>query len=353
MEGRACNAHPWFQPAHPSPGFNGRKDLTSEAPSVKRGSPLSSGLGLVGWQPYMVVRFTKMNGAGNDFVLIDNRDGRLCLSGDQVVRLCHRQRGIGADGLLLLVPGPAGSAEWAWDFFNSDGSRAAMCGNGARCFARFVQRLTGAGRTVRFATGAGLITAELDQDMVTVDLTSPHALRLNQPLRLGEQTLTVHSINTGVPHAVLFVPDADRCAVGRLGSQIRSHPFFAPDGANVNFVELLAPGRIRVRTYERGVEGETLACGTGVTASALIAARLHGFKPPIDVRVQGGDWLQVSFSGTGESFDRVRLKGPAEFVFEGQIELEPQENASCGLEPTPPSSRPFAEVRSMKAPSPG
>lgn len=323
LKGQPARCTPGPSPPIRVPDLNGRNDLTSEASSVKRGSPLSSSRGLVGWRPYMVVRFTKMNGAGNDFVLIDNRDGRLCLSGDQVVRLCHRQRGIGADGLLLLAPGPAGSAEWAWDFFNSDGSRANMCGNGARCFARFIQRLTGAGRTVRFATGAGVITAELDPDMVTVDLTSPHTLRLNQPLRLGDQTLTVHSINTGVPHAVLFVPDADRCMIAMLGGQIRGHAFFAPDGTNVNFVELLAPGRIRVRTYERGVEGETLACGTGVTASALVAARLHGFESPIAVRVQGGDWLQVSFSGTGESFGRVRLKGPAEFVFEGQIELEP------------------------------
>ena len=269
----------------------------------------------------MQLGFTKMNGAGNDFVLFDNRAGRIRLARDQIARLCHRQRGVGADGLLLLVPCTSGRADWAWDFYNRDGSAAEMCGNGARCFARYVQRLTGARDGLTFETGAGVITAGFQGERVTVNLTEPKDLRLHQQVALAGGSQTLHSLNTGVPHAVLFVADADQAMVQNLGAEIRYHPQFAPRGTNVNFVQLLGPNHIRVRTYERGVEGETLACGTGLTASALIAARLHHLSSPVNVRVQGGDTLEVSFRDTHGGFTDVRLTGPAEFVFEGQIEL--------------------------------
>ncbi len=261
-----------------------------------------------------------MNGAGNDFVLFDNRDRQLKLTRDQIVRLCHRQRGIGADGIILLVPAD-GRADWAWDFYNSDGSAAEMCGNGARCFARFVKRKLGISQSFTFATGAGIVGAEFDGPLVSVTLTPPKDSRMGESIQVGSELLTVHSLNTGVPHAVLIVPDADRAMVQPIGSQIRFHPHFAPKGTNVNFVQVLSPGSIRVRTYERGVEGETLACGTGVTASALVAARLYGFASPIAVRVQGGETLEVSFQLQDAGFQDVRLKGPAEFAFEGQVQL--------------------------------
>ncbi|MCL5097396.1 MAG: diaminopimelate epimerase, partial [Candidatus Omnitrophica bacterium] len=145
-----------------------------------------------------------MNGAGNDFVLVDDRARKVALTPAQVARLCHRQRGIGADGLLLLVPCASGRADWAWEFFNSDGSAAEMCGNGARCFARFVQRLTGAEDRITFETGAGVITAEIQGERVTVALTPPKGVSLNQEIELASGRQTVHSIDTGVPHAVLF-----------------------------------------------------------------------------------------------------------------------------------------------------
>jgi diaminopimelate epimerase len=269
----------------------------------------------------MTLAFTKMNGAGNDFIALDNREGGIRLAPGQIARLCHRQRGIGADGLFLVAPCASGRAEWAWDFYNSDGSTAEMCGNGARCFARFVQRLTGVAERLAFETAAGVIGAEFEGERVTVTLTRPKDLRLRQALVVDEQTLEVHSLDTGVPHAVLCVADADQAMVQPLGARIRHHPHFSPRGTNVDFVQLLGPGSIRVRTYERGVEGETLACGTGVTASALVMARLHGFPSPIRVQVQSGDTLEVRFEQTGRDFDRVRLHGPAEFVFEGRIEV--------------------------------
>ena len=269
----------------------------------------------------MLLEFTKMNGAGNDFVVIDNRRQNIELSGDQIVRLCHRQRGVGADGLMLLIPCASGKADWAWQFYNNDGGGAEMCGNGARCFARFAQKVAGAKDGFTFETVAGIITANFHGDRVTVTLTAPRGLRLDEKVSLSTGTETIHSLNTGVPHAVLFVPDADKAMVQNLGQEIRRHPHFAPRGTNVNFVQKLGANSIRVRTYERGVEGETLACGTGVTASALVSAKLHQFTSPVKVQVQGGDTLEVSFTQNNGEFSNVRLNGPAEFVFEGKMEI--------------------------------
>jgi diaminopimelate epimerase len=147
-------------------------------------------------------------------------------------------------------------------------------------------------------------------------------LRLNEQVALSIGAQTIHSINTGVPHAVLFVPDADRAMVQQLGPEIRRHAHFGPKGTNVNFVQRLGPNHIRVRTFERGVEGETLACGTGVTAAALVAARLHGFTSPVKVQVQGGEQLEVGFREDDGEFADVRLTGPAESVFEGRIAVQ-------------------------------
>ncbi len=269
----------------------------------------------------MRLEFTKMNGAGNDFVLLDNRDGRVHLNPSQIVRLCDRQRGVGADGLLILIPCASGSADWAWAFYNSDGSTADMCGNGARCFARFIQKITGVQGAVSFETGAGVIRASFVGEAVSVSLTSPGAIRLSETVSTSAGPLLVHSVNTGVPHAVVFVPHVDRIPVAQLGIELRGHSHFSPKGTNVNFVEVKEPSLIRVRTYERGVEAETLACGTGVTAAALIASRVHGFSSPVKVLVQGGDVLEVRFDSRSGQFSDVCLSGPADFTFSGIIEI--------------------------------
>ncbi len=269
----------------------------------------------------MKLMFTKMNGAGNDFVLIDNRSQDIYLSKEQITNLCHRQRGVGADGIMLLIPCVSGRAEWAWQFYNNDGSTAEMCGNGARCFARFIQKIVGCEKTSSFETAAGVIRATFHGDLVSINLTRPKDMRLEETITLSQGNHSIHSINTGVPHAVLFVPDADKAMVQKLGEEIRYHPHFAPRGTNVNFVQLLDTNRIRVRTYERGVEGETLACGTGVTASALIATKLHRLTSPIKVQVQGGDTLEIRFEELSGEFTNVELSGPADFVFDGSITL--------------------------------
>lgn len=271
----------------------------------------------------MRLPFAKMTGAGNDFVMLDNRDGTLSLDRDGVAWLCNRHFGIGADGLMLVEAGGDGGAEFVMRYFNADGGEAEMCGNGARCFARYARMLTGEpGKPVAFQTRAGLVRAEFDGDLVAVDLTPPLGLRLDGAIQTRHGgVLEIHDCNTGVPHAVVFVDDADRAMVAELGREIRFHPNYQPSGTNVNFVQVLGEDSIRVRTYERGVEGETLACGTGVAASAIISHFARGVALPVRVRVQSGEDLEVDFGSDGESVTDVRLKGPATLVFTGEIEV--------------------------------
>ncbi len=269
----------------------------------------------------MLIEFTKMNGAGNDFILIDNRDRSLSLNDDQVRFLCDRKRGIGADGLLLLEPGTDGKTDWRWQFFNCDGDTAEMCGNGARCFAAFARSLTGESQPISIETEAGIVRANYQNDLITVKLTSPTQLQLHQSLTLDGETRTVHALNTGVPHLVLFVEDTEAVQVDDLGRSLRRHPRFAPAGTNVNFVQITRPDEIRVRTYERGVEDETLACGTGVCAAAMIASSVHDLRPPVSVAVRGGDFLTVDFRKSTVGFENVELTGPAEISFSGTIEI--------------------------------
>ncbi len=267
-----------------------------------------------------MVRFAKMNGAGNDFVMIDNRAGDVRLNSAQIARICDRHRGIGADGILLLEKARNGS-DFRMRYFNSDGGEAEMCGNGARCFARFANKVAGAPGKISFETPAGVIGAELHHELVTLHLSEPTDLRLNIALRLAGKTKNVHFINSGVPHVVVPVAQLDDVDVRRDGAAIRHHEMFSPKGANVNFIEKRGSKNIAIRTYERGVENETLACGTGVVASALIFAATENAGGPIGVLVRGGSELTVGFKRAGDNFRDVTLTGPAEFVFEGTIEL--------------------------------
>jgi diaminopimelate epimerase len=267
-----------------------------------------------------MLRFTKMNGAGNDFILIDNRAGDIQLNRNQIARLCDRHRGIGADGILLLE-GASDHADFRMRYFNADGGEAEMCGNGARCFARFANKVAEKKGKISLETPAGLIAAELTGDFVTLQMTEPTGLRLNINLPVASKTLPVHFINSGVPHVVIPVTRIDDVDVRREGAAIRHHEMFSPNGANVNFIEKRGPSKIAIRTYERGVEDETLACGTGIVASALIFAATENVSSPINVLARGGDELQVDFKKAGAQFKNVTLTGPAEFVFEGAIEI--------------------------------
>jgi diaminopimelate epimerase len=261
-----------------------------------------------------------MNGAGNDFILFDNRTGSIDLDRNQIAQLCDRHRGIGADGVLLLE-NPTTRADFRMRYFNADGGEAEMCGNGARCFARFANKVGVQKPRISFETPAGVISAELKGDLVTLRMTEPTDLRLNVDLPMAAKNKAVHFINSGVPHVVIPVAKIDDVDVRREGAAIRRHKMFSPNGTNVNFIEKRGRNKIAIRTYERGVEDETLACGTGIVASALIFAATEKIIGAITVIARGGDELEVGFEKVDGRFHNVALTGPAEFVFEGTIDL--------------------------------
>ncbi|NTV13639.1 MAG: diaminopimelate epimerase [Desulfobulbaceae bacterium] len=278
------------------------------------------------------LRFTKMNGTGNDFILVDNRELGIAKAemAGLAKRLCHRQFSVGADG-MIFVENTTG-ADFRWQFYNADGSEAEMCGNGARCAARYAYTKGFAKKHMRFATIAGLIEAQIVGHNVKIRLTSPTDIVLSRSIEIDGEQREIHSINTGVPHAVHFVRDNTATPVKKWGRLIRHHKLFEPAGTNVNFVQL-PENELHVRTYERGVEDETLACGTGAVASALIAA-LHGHvTSPVKVRTTGGDELRIHFTlldvgDSPESSEALRheqriaevfLEGPASLVYEGEL----------------------------------
>ena len=278
------------------------------------------------------IPFTKMSGTGNDFIVIDHRQPFIAegLQSEFARRICRRRFSAGADGLILIEN--SDTADFQWQFYNGDGSRAEMCGNGARCAARFAYVNKIAPATMRFQTTAGEIEAQiLDQsgETVKIRLTAPEDLRLQIPLAIGGSEQVLHFINTGVPHTVLLVGDASAVPVADWGRTIRFHELFQPAGTNANFVQVHDSGSIKVRTYERGVEDETMACGTGAVASALITALLDRAKPPVSVITSGGEQLTIHFSVTGESGNRqldlsagIFLEGPAHVIYEGQLNAD-------------------------------
>jgi diaminopimelate epimerase len=275
----------------------------------------------------MLLPFFKMNGAGNDFIIVDNRDLSLsaALDADTIAALCDRHRGIGADGLLAVEPAKKG-ADFRFRYYNADGGEAEMCGNGARCFGRFTAHLGEiVMKKVTFETIAGTLSAEMIGDDVRIAMSVPKELNLNTKTQVSSLDVTIHTINTGVPHAVVFLKNAealDEFDVFEHGAVIRNHPDFSPAGTNANFVAVLESNHISIRTFERGVEDETLACGTGMVACALIHHLLSGATSPIKVDVEGGDTLEIAFEKTGtDAFSNVTLTGPADFVFEGEIDI--------------------------------
>lgn len=268
------------------------------------------------------VAFVKMSGSGNDFILIDHRCGGLdeaALKGF-VAGICRRGLSVGADGVILIETSP--TADFRWRFFNADGSPAEMCGNGARCAARFAYHQGICGSDLHFETGAGRVSAQVSGTRVKIRLTDPHSLVLEVPIMVGGASLTVSRINTGVPHAVLSVPEVDGVDVSALGREIRFHPQFAPEGVNANFICREPSGGIAIRTYERGVEGETLACGTGAVAGALVAACRFGLTSPVRVRPRSGETLTVFFRQSADGFHDIDQEGEARFIYSGDLSPE-------------------------------
>lgn len=265
--------------------------------------------------------FSKMSGHGNDFIVLDNRLGANNLNWKECAsHWCERHTSIGADGLLVIEPSTI--ADFRLRIFNADGSEAEMCGNGARCAARFAVEHGIAGSTLSFETLAGTIRANVVHDRVSINLTDPSELIGEVTLNSGDTTLELFPINSGVPHAIIFrdcVIEMSADEVDQIGKYVRFHKAFEPNGTNVDFVEVMGPRLIRVRTYERGVESETMACGTGAVASAIIS---HIYKkigdPPIAVQMPGGVMV-VDFQKENDCIKNVWLIGDVKWSYEGEI----------------------------------
>ena len=266
------------------------------------------------------IPFYKMSGAGNDFIIVDNRNqivGDADLSGF-IASVCRRKMSAGADGLILIEVSE--KFDFRWRFFNSDGSKAEMCGNGARCAARFAHVTGIAGTTLSFETEAGVVSAQINAGRVKVKMPDPSDRKLAYTLKLANRSLEISSINTGVPHAVVMVDQVADMDVVTLGREIRLHKTFAPAGTNANFVQRIEGNAIEIRTYERGVEDETLACGTGAIAGALIAASRFKMNSPIDVKTRSGEYLTIHFSAKDDQFNDIYMEGNARIIYTGELQ---------------------------------
>jgi len=254
-------------------------------------------------------KFVKMHGAGNDFVLVDDRDGSFPCEHRLVAAMATRPGGIGCEGVILVQKSE--TADFKMRFFNPDGSEADLCGNGARCVAAFAREIGAAsGRVMRFETAAGFVDAELlDEDLVRIAMPDPKGLD-------GDFVVA------GVPHKIVPVENLARADVEGEGRRIRLSDEFAPDGTNVDFVTYRAPDRVAIRTYERGVEAETFACGTGAVAAAVVGVASYGLGFPVRVKTGGGYELTVGGSESGGVFSEITLTGPVKRVYEGVIDLD-------------------------------
>ena len=237
-----------------------------------------------------------------------------------VKNVCRRGLSVGADGLMFIEPSER--ADFKWRFFNADGSEAEMCGNGGRCAVRFAERIGLGSGSFSFETIAGIIDATIEGSRVKLRMTQPFDFRAGLEVPLNGRRATVDCLNTGVPHAVEFVEDAETADILGDGRLIRHHEFFAPAGTNANFCQVTGSNAVTLRTYERGVEAETLACGTGAVAAAILAATRGLAEPPVDVLVRGGENLTIHFSGRGAEVADVYMEGETRLVYEGEMTEE-------------------------------
>jgi diaminopimelate epimerase len=263
-------------------------------------------------------QFCKMSASGNDFIMIDNRekivDQLFPDVRDFVVKVCRRRLSVGADGLILIQK--SATVDFSWRFFNADGSEAEMCGNGGRCAARFAFVNGIAGKRIAFETLAGIMKAEILGSQVKLQLTTPTDLKVDYPVALEHRELFVSSVNTGVPHVILLTDDVDHAPVEELGRVLRYHKEFSPHGTNVDFVTVLDRNKVKLRTYERGVEGETLACGTGAVAASVILKHKGMTGERVSLLTRGGEILSVTVG------DEVYLEGDARIIYTGKLTQE-------------------------------
>lgn len=269
----------------------------------------------------MKIKFTKMHGAGNDFVLIDDRDGLVPWEDHFLMAaLASRRTGVGCEGVILVQK--SDKADFRMRFLNPDGTEVGLCGNGSRCAAVFAHAIGASGTALTMETMCGLVDAQLIDTGVCVWMPEPVKRTYGLELKIGEETFRGDFIDTGVPHFVVQVPNVGMVDVYRLGRALRLHPAFAPDGTNVDFVTFRSPNRMTMRTYERGVEAESGACGTGAVACAVVAVETAGFSLPTIVKTSSGYDLTVAGDWRHHKCTGLMLSGPVKFVFEGEIELD-------------------------------
>ena len=268
------------------------------------------------------IEFWKMNGSGNDFILIDNRNGEIKDEdmGHLVERTCRRMESVGADGVIFVVR--SNQYDFGWRYFNADGGEVEMCGNGGRCVSRFAYLKGIAGRKMTFETLAGPVSAEVNGRKVKVLMPKPTGLSLDLDLEHQQGWNSVDYINTGVPHVVVNIESLSNHPVKEQGRAIRYHTRFSPKGTNADFMKAIGPDRLEIRTYERGVEDETLACGTGAIACALVASIKRMVSPPVKVKTRGGEELIIYFQKNGDSFEQVWLEGNTSIVYKAQLNHE-------------------------------
>lgn len=269
------------------------------------------------------LNFTKIVGSGNDFILVDRRKENFTPNKKVIQKLCAIKFGVGADGLLLIEKSK--KADFKMRIFNSDGSEPTMCGNGARC-AAFYYFQTTKKRDITIETGAGILQAQnADKKKIRIKMTNPHSFETNVHMDHNGEKYVVNFIDTGVPHVVIFVSDVDKVDLDKLGPYIRYHKKFEPKGgANVNIVQVIRDNNIKIRTYERGVEDETLACGTGSVAAAVVYANecpLLSYTKAINVHTRSGEALKVYCSFKDNKFYDVWLEGEANVVYQGKIDI--------------------------------
>jgi diaminopimelate epimerase len=269
-----------------------------------------------------------MHGAGNDFVVVDRRAlPALAGAGEEALAAfvrgaCDRRHGVGGDGVLFLDAAaendPAGALDFRMRYFNRDGGRADLCGNGGRCLAAFAAA-KGLGRDGRlvFASDAGRHEARVEGDRVELGLGDVAAPSLDRRLNTPGGEVTAGVVTVGVPHLVVEVPDVDAIDLASFAPPLRAHDALGPAGANVDVATVAGPDRARLRTFERGVEGETLACGTGAAATAIVLVARGRVKAPVTLAVASGDELRVWFERSGDAFRAVTLAGPVATSFEG------------------------------------
>lgn len=268
----------------------------------------------------MGIKFHKMQASGNDFIVIDNRKGKIEDLNSLAEELCPRSTSVGADGILSLEAST--DSDIKMRIVNADGSEADMCGNGARCAALYSNQVLGLPNEFSMETLAGNIDSTILEDKIRVRLTDPHDFRDIVPIEVKDGIFYCYHINTGVPHLIVFEENVSEFPVAKIGRELRFHEAFQPEGANVNFVEIHDPGLVQVRTYERGVENETLACGTGSTAAAIVSVLIGKCAVPVNVQTQSGEILKVSFDYQKYDVTNVYLEGKAQFVYEGSIPKE-------------------------------